>query len=119
AVVGGWMRGPRLQAVAGQRRAWLLPGPVRVGWPAARRGLRARPVAGARPGIGARLDPLRRAARAAPRRAAGTAARPGRRGGGDASLVAPGRGVVRRPADILVVGAGPAAAQRRWAARGR
>src|SRR5262249_57237356 len=75
--------------------------------------------AGARAGSGARLDPRRRAARAAPRRAAGTAARPGRRGGGDASLVAPGRGVVRRPADILVVGAGPAAAQRRWAARGR
>ena len=94
-------------------KLWRLPtsaaatGAIWVGWPAARQGVRPRPVARARAGVGAGLDPLRCAARAAPRRAAGAAAGPGRhRGCG--GLVAPGRGLMTGPARILVAGAGPA-----------
>ena len=54
---------------------------------------------------GTGLDPLCRAARTAPRRAAGTAA--GRRGG-RGGVVAAGRSHVSGQADILVAGAGPA-----------
>src|SRR5256885_14642412 len=59
-------------------------------------------MAGARPGVGAGLDSLRGAARAAPGRGARTATPDGR--GRD--LVAPGPGHVNH--DILVAGAGPA-----------
>ena len=55
--------------------------------PLAGRELRPGAVAGTCPGVSAGLDPLRGAARAAPRRAAGPAARAGRGRG----LVAPGR----------------------------
>ena len=59
------------------------------------RKLRPGPVAGARPGVGAGLDPLRRAAWAAPRRAAGPVAGTVRRRG---RVVAPDRRRMREPA---------------------
>ena len=65
---------PCLRAVAGRRRTRSLPGRLPVGRPGARRVLRPLPLAGARAGVGAGLDPLRGAARGATRRAAGPAA---------------------------------------------
>ena len=63
--------GIRLEAVARARSERRVPRLLPMGWLAARRRVRPSPVVGARPGERARLDPLCRATRPAPRRRLG------------------------------------------------
>src|SRR5579884_2647337 len=99
---------PGVQALGGPRPGRRLPRAVRVGRPRAGRALRPLPVVAAEAGLRARLDPLRRPTRPAPRPAAGRS--PSARPGGSPAGRRPGPHRARRPemtADVLVVGAGP------------